>query len=397
MIYILIYILLICLVYNYDFRNRKRDKKGWFKAIMLLFIFLSGFRYYVGSDTFDYSGIYPEYPSLANLKMSSFSDYRYQPGWVLFMSLCRTITDSFVLSQLIAASIFNISVFQTIKKYSRYPFIAIIFYFSAQVFTGLNFEFMRESMAVGLFLFGFKFYKNNSWINYYAFVFMAFMFHVSAALFFLFPLIKFINLDNKKFILILSSIFLIILFLGKSIISESLGYLSIGDSLSSTSISYANKTLATSKSTLFYIYTYSTYLIFPLALIFFSLSYRKDRIIFLDVLLMYFIISIVSGLSADFIRFNHYLFVFLLIELSNAFYSIIIKLKLRILFITLLPLALNVTNIHYLFFVDSSLSKRDKTYTRYHPYTCVFYKEMPEERKIFFREFRFMKNDPEDY
>ena len=393
MLYLVIFIILVRLAYHYDFRRGKRNKNRWYNGILVLFICLSGFRYYVGADTFNYAITYSQYPTLQNLTFGTFLKFRYQPGWILMMSVSQSITESFVLCQLVVAFFLNFSVFKIIKEYCDFPFIAILFYYCAQVFTGMNFEFMREAMAVGVFLLGFKHFVKRAWLKYYVFVFLAFMFHVSAALFILFPLLNIIKLNHKKFTVILAAVFVLIMILGKTVIGELLGLLTFEDSLSATALSYGSRAIDSSKSFMYYIYTFSTYLFFPLILIFYSLSRSKNVIIFPNILLLYFMVSIFSSLSADFIRFNHYLFVFLLINLSNSFYSVFIRFKPKVLFIVLIPLILNFTNFHYLFVVEGAYLSGNKTYNRYYPYVSVFDKEMTDERKVYYRGLQGFKYD----
>ena len=397
MVYILIYILLIGVTYFYDFRGKIKNKNSWFNFFLYFFIFMSGFRYYIGSDTFDYVIEYREYPTLDAFSFYTFNSFKYQPGWILFMSLCKTFSKSFLLPQLIVAIFFNKTVFGLIKKYSEYPFITLLFYFTAQVFTSLNFEFMRETMAVSFFLYAFKYYSKNKWISYYMFVFIAFMFHVSVSLFFLFPLVKLIKLNKKRFLMILGMIFFIVVFFGKRFVSQILEFLIFEDSLSIKAHGYGNNALESTKSFNYLLYIFSTYLFFPLLLIYVSIISNKNNIQFFNILLLYFTISIFSSLSADFIRFNHYLFVFLIIELASSFYYVFRKLKPKVFFIILIPLLLNFTNYHYLFANKGSFAVHNQVYKRYQPYNSIFDKGISDERKKVYRSLSNSNSDYLDY
>lgn len=353
-------------------------------------------RYYVGSDTFDYVTDFDDYPNIFKLSRQTFSEFRYQPGWILFMVICKTISSSFVLPQLITAGILNYSIFRIIRKRSNFPFIVILFYYCALVFTGLNFEFMRESLAVGIFLLGFDFIIHKKWILYYALMFLAFMIHVSAFITFIIPFFLLINLSNRRFLILVIVLFLFLTLFGKYVINQFLALLIFQDNLTSVAKGYGGSALKATHTFNYYIYNFSTYLLFPLVLIYNSVMKYGYRILFRNILLIYFLVSIMASFSAHFIRFNHYFFIFLLIEVANSFYLTFKFFKPKLLLIALFPLIFNFTNFHYLFGNYLTSGQGEDTFKRYVPYSSVLDKKMSEFRLNYYRSFpKSKRNFPE--
>ena len=68
--------------------------------------------------------------------------------------------------QLFQAIFINYAISRTIVFNTKYIFTATLFYF-VYLYTELNFEVMRESFAVGFFLFSLEAYKRNLWFKYY--------------------------------------------------------------------------------------------------------------------------------------------------------------------------------------------------------------------------------------
>ena len=83
------------------------------------------------------------------------------------------------------------NIFKLIKTYSKHPFSVILIYYCSFTFIEFNFELMRETIAVAIFLmYGIKYYLSKKWIKYYLIVLLAYSFHPSAMMMFLLPLIR---------------------------------------------------------------------------------------------------------------------------------------------------------------------------------------------------------------
>lgn len=165
-------------------------RKSVLIIICIYVVLIFGFRYKVGVDTISYMYGYRYIPTLDSL--SSVRErivLRYEPGFLLLCSICKTITRDFWLLQLVMASITNGCVFLFLYRYCKNVFIGVLFYF---VFLCPYFttEIMRESAAIGIFLLNFKNLEKKRWIRYYLFSILSIMFHYSAVVIWFFPLAR---------------------------------------------------------------------------------------------------------------------------------------------------------------------------------------------------------------
>jgi len=107
-IYIIIFFYLVVLAYVYDYRKNSIGKIYFIYLTLLIFILFSGLRYRVGIDTSRYEIFFNECPTLFTLKSGIIScNINEQPLWLLFNIICKTISDDFVILQLIHAFIIN--------------------------------------------------------------------------------------------------------------------------------------------------------------------------------------------------------------------------------------------------------------------------------------------------
>ncbi|MDR0507769.1 MAG: EpsG family protein, partial [Dysgonamonadaceae bacterium] len=192
MIYLLITIYLLTLIYVFDYRKRNNGKSVWFTITCIVLICLSGLRYRVGGDTVGYMSMYDEFPTLFTVEWHIFST-QYQPLWNLYVLTCKTISSDFAFLQFTHAIILNVSLFVFIRKRIRNVFTFIFFYFIL-FYTLLNFEVLRESLAVAVSLMGFKYWEKKKWLPYYVFALIAYGFHVSAVILFILPFFRYIQL-----------------------------------------------------------------------------------------------------------------------------------------------------------------------------------------------------------
>ena len=204
MIYIATIIALLVLVVKYDFAPHSKTNKRdlWLRILMIWFICVSGFAYNVGSDI---PGYMDEYDGALWSKIHSFADIlmfddQRQPGWIIVEFVCRAISPDFWLFKMVLAIFLNWTVFRFVKRHSPYPFMSILFY-SIILYLHLNFNALRQATAAGFFLLGYDYIIDKKWVKYYIMAFMAYMFHSSALVLFVFPLLTLLKL-NKKTILI---------------------------------------------------------------------------------------------------------------------------------------------------------------------------------------------------
>lgn len=396
MIYIFTIIILCILIFVFDLgKGTKKNADTCYKLMMFWFIALSGFAYNVGSDTVVYMEEY-EYAvwhSVHNL--DDFLNYEVarQPGWLLLEFLCRSICSSFVFFKLIIAFFGNWAVFRFIKKHSSYLFISVLFY--GLVFAlHLNFNALRQFVAVGFFLVGYDYLVEKKWLKYYLFVFLAYMFHSSAIICAIFPLLSSLRL-NKKRVIILGVFFIAgsfallsldmidlvggILFSNADLLSESLlerseGY--FGDNLESLSWSIFGMLRVAFFVTIYFL------------ILFFNVSKEKtrniDNSLYLIFLLMYILNFCVPVLFFRFLFYVQPVFICLLpnavTRLAEYFNTI------KPVVVVLLLMLLSIEPVSSLFYVSE---KRDvPVIVQYNPYYSVFNPKIDPVRNKYFGSYQ---------
>ena len=232
--YFLVVSYLSLLFYKYDLRGNFRFKNFNINVVFWMLVFLAGFRYRVGPDTISYSLLF-EFSNvpLSDLNFESFISTKYQPFWILLTSFCKSYLN-FVWLQLIVAFIANSCYFYFFKKSTTKIFTAILIYFLLDYFY-FNYDLMRESISVGLFLVALIKLNEKKYKSYYLLVLAAFLFHFFAFICFFIPLFLSQRINKPLKIIIGFLLFTLILTYSSatSEINSLLGLLNLSHDLSS--------------------------------------------------------------------------------------------------------------------------------------------------------------------
>ena len=163
----------------YDIRGKENNKQQHFVMILLLMILVSGLRYRLGIDTIVYMDDFSDYPTLSELKLNDFGDFRYQPLWILINSFSKSLGD-FVFVQIIT-SIIHIGILGYVLKKicPSLIFSSLLFYYLFD-FIILNMEVMRESCAISFFLLSALAIDDNRMTKAIIYIAIATLFHVFA-------------------------------------------------------------------------------------------------------------------------------------------------------------------------------------------------------------------------
>lgn len=203
MIYLIPLIVLVYCSIEYPVRERYNNYNLWLCLITFVFIAIAAFRFEIGADTtYSYMPGYEKYSSIDKLTTKDFQMSDYQPGWVVFCSLCKFISPSFYTFQFIHACIINFTILFFLKRNTNNVFAALLAYFVIN-YLEFNTECLRESMAISFALMAFEFYKNKNYLLLVLFAFLAFNFHVSAIGACLIPIIFKIRFTKKSFMVVL--------------------------------------------------------------------------------------------------------------------------------------------------------------------------------------------------
>lgn len=187
-VYLIIISLLIVGVYRFDYKKKKVGKETYFLLMLLLFISLAGLRFEVGGDTLRYMRGFRN--MVVGLTMDSVQmGEKNQPLAVLIFGGIKISGGEFWLIQLIYAVIFNIIIFWFINKYSPHRYTCLLLYFIF-FYPKLNFEVIRESLAIAFFMIGFVYLnKGKIWV-YWLCTLGAFLSHISGLFMIFFLIIR---------------------------------------------------------------------------------------------------------------------------------------------------------------------------------------------------------------
>lgn len=121
MIYVFLFLLLLYSVIRYDVNGNIQNRLYYFYYIVLLLAFVSGLSYRLGADTVVYMAEYDEYESLFNSHCQNFNflNEGRQLGWVLFLSMVKTIGGNFSFLKMLCSLWINLVYANFIFKHTK--------------------------------------------------------------------------------------------------------------------------------------------------------------------------------------------------------------------------------------------------------------------------------------
>ncbi len=395
MIYLIIILAVLTLMYVYDYRGMEKGRLFFAVLIMLYLICLSGLRYKMGTDALNYERHYAEAKVLFDLNGKDFSVSRYAPLYIIFESLCRTITSDIVLLQFVISTVVNCSVFWFLWHHTKHFFSAILFYLFF-LYIMLNMEVYREALAVCVFLWSWPLFRDGKWLLYYLCAVIAFLFHVSAFVLFFLPLILLPGMRKMfvlgKITLIVGPLLLIVSFLINKWLFNFIQLIALTENMADRAATYADSNLGENNlnvvgSSIAII----KYAIYPLIALYYVKKKRMEcgqytkafvRFEMISVLAIY--LGIVNVGITILHRYHHYFYLFIIINMADWMYT---SFKMRKKMITLnylgwicvmLPLFGLQTMTVYL--ANYNKSGSIKVYDMYYPYSNQFEKEIDTRR-----------------
>lgn len=174
-----------------------------FNCIFLWLVAVSALQYCVGYDIPIYMHAYE---TNKNISINDiWGDARYRPGWLMLQVICHKISDDFVFLKIIQALFFNFCVYRFLARYSKYWYLTLFFYILYS-YGQLNFGAMRQSFAVGFFLLAIPYLEDKeskkktilALVKYFVLIYLSTMFHMSAFVLFMVPLLKICVVSTKR-------------------------------------------------------------------------------------------------------------------------------------------------------------------------------------------------------
>lgn len=190
--YIVLFLIFFLLFFwENKLRNKGEDIKMVRYMAMLVFFIFFGFRGYIDTDFALYYSLYENTPSLDNSRgvIDYFwkldEDYllKIEPGFKVFLVILKTISKDYFLLQIVSSLIDIIFLNYFFKKYSPQYILSFIIFF---IFTGLLMEFnlLRNSKAIFLFLYSIQFIQSRNPLKFYICNVIGLFFHTSAIFYF---------------------------------------------------------------------------------------------------------------------------------------------------------------------------------------------------------------------
>lgn len=380
MIYLFVLFLLLFLSFRYDINEKMRFRDHWYLVILILFIFIAGFRYRIGIDTPRYMfGFYHDYPTIDKF---SFNHYYIgkDPFYVLINSVVRSLRGRFYIVQIINAIFVNFLILYYIKKHSKYLFTCSFFYFLL-LYTGILMEAMPASFSVAICLYANDYFQEKKWVKGYLLLLIATLFHAQTLALFVLPLFFFLRFNK------LGILMLFIAYIGGIILQQSLGdyafLLEGNDYLEHKVSSYAESDkYGENNRGIFY---FVIKIILPVVYCIFSLwyckRYSRNRNLkpmepFIMLGLMFLMVQVSFVIAY---RYVHYYIIYFIFLYAETFISMIkrsehMSIGLAYIKCVILFLPLMINSLH--FFNDS----------RYYPYSSVITKSVNKERENRFKK-----------
>lgn len=395
MIYIISLVILCLFIYLFDLsKGNQKSAKVCFDFFTIWLIVLSGFAYQLGADIPRYM---QEYDIFAIKKIGSYSDLlgfkdNRQPFWVLLEYICYNISPNFFVLKLVVAIIGNWAICHFIYKHSDFPFISLLFY-CLILYLNLNFNALRQFLAIAFSLMGYDAITEKKWTKYYAFCICAWLFHSSAIICFFYPLLNFLAINKKSVIIIsfamLVSVFFILQTDMISYVSELVlnNSMFIPDDYEDLAINYLEGHDVPRSSIMGMIYiAIQVYLV--VFILYVNLKqHEKDQPLMLKMLFIYMLFTILNrAIPIVFTRFMQYLDIFYCCLLPSAVIPFCRRFSKAKLISFIAIAVLTYMPINNLLSVNQKSGR--PLIVQYYPYYSIFNPKIDPQRCMLFGSYR---------
>lgn len=259
------------------FFTNYKGKKILKISVLILLVFISGTRYYMGgSDVYVYEGVYNNVPSPINVLMYIFTgenngvNTNYESGFLLLCSIIKTLGFSYFGFILIWTIIFYLLMVKGLESFvSNWSVFFAVFMYKIMFYN--TFISIRQGLTIALFCYMLKYIRDRKWYIYFPLCILALLEHNGAII--LFPL-YFVNYipTSKRFIRNFAIIMIPTWFISSKVDLSNFIY-QIADFLGSSKATHWVE--ATEQISI--IHTLECYAIFILVLIFYNKIISNER------------------------------------------------------------------------------------------------------------------------
>lgn len=178
-----------------------RNKRYWLIAICIVLAFLAGIRDSSWSDTEVYIASFLDYtPTISELTQYSQPFGYGEMGFYYIGVIVKTFTSNVTIYLLVVALLSFFFLYKAFDKYCLYPIFGVCAYIS-RFYLARNFIQIRAGLSYAIILMAVQYITKRDWKRYFAWVFVAYLFHHSAII--AVPIYFLCMIDVKKIHIIL--------------------------------------------------------------------------------------------------------------------------------------------------------------------------------------------------
>ena len=190
--YVWISVLLLLFAWIYDIHHVTMGKRMAGLLSFAVLWLLVGLRYRMGGDGVFYQDTFYETPSLLDV-LARRETSRFQPFWLLMIDICH----NYYVFQMLHGFIVTACFFRFFKKRDGMVFLPMALLFLSGLYLYFTIEVQREVLSVCILLLNVDNLNRRRLVPYYAWTLVALMFHVSAVIMLLLPLLRTVRFDGR--------------------------------------------------------------------------------------------------------------------------------------------------------------------------------------------------------
>lgn len=378
MIYWAIFVIIFISALFYDMFGYSLKKKEVYLYIVFSLIALAAFRYRVGSDTLIYADEFTKFKSFNQIHDITyfFSINGRMFGWVFLNVFIKSFFCNFIVLQLFCALIVNLIICRFIYKNTNYVFTVLLFYYVA-LYLFLNFEVMRQSLSVALFLLFYEYRIKRKFVLCFLLAVFAFSFHESFLVCFLYIFFLLLPI-GKKFLLLWFVLCTLTLFFKDILFNNIVNMFFQTDNSNDKILIYLQDGLQYQDG--FPIYNLLNIVLNLIVPAFFI--YKNLSLPIVKPLLAYSSCYVFISIIPIVYRFNYFYMIFFFISIVNVFYVLSMKFRQQKIVFFLLVLCFVYVKCRIYFVQDPNNNVCN--YVKYYPYSSVFDYTIDREREKIF-------------
>lgn len=356
------------------------NKRRCYYLLSFFILFFTCFHYRLGCDALEMEDEYPDIPLLTQLSFRNLFDLGAEPLFVLFCSFLKTVfCKDYLLFQIFHGLFVNIVILRFFWKETKYPFIALLIYFTF-AFYYFNFEIIRQSIVIAIFLLIEKCIDQKRFIKYFFWVIVSIGFHYSSAFLLIVPFLKRLRL-NKKTICMLFICVAALFFIGQKIMQMPEINILLNGNISSKITVYTDESRSAGEAGLINPYMLLVKVLMPLVLIWIGRKHIKEN--YQPYLFLYLLFSISNIASIPILgRIGDYFIPFYIIMLANfVYYLANVRRQPLVSAIRVFFFVLVFTFNFYSWFMLKSYNPKYRNVVKIYPYSSVFFPDKSQARE----------------